>query len=222
VKVSPNSFVSICFIFAGALIAVFLARRWFPSKRINPLVTLAKKLDFTLFEEHDYMLEHNLRDFFSLRSGKACLKLFYVLSCRRDGMRVKIFDYNGSALILGVGRFLYQTMGFVEADGANFQQFLIAPKTFYWRLRRMLSCEVFVEAGVPERFLRKFVLVVKKGEPVPKLKDVFFKRFLELNKPYSVETRGNRFIFYRRGVIIGTRHIEEFYKDLKAVAGAFT
>jgi hypothetical protein len=59
---------------------------------------------------------------------------------------------------------------------------------------------------------------VKKDMPVPEFRREFFDKFLSFKKPYTLETRGNRFIFYRRGAVIPLRRMEMFYRDLQAVA----
>lgn len=201
----------------GVLVALLLLRHIFRFRRVNPLVEIAKKLEFSVMEDHDYVLGHNLRDFFLLGRGRVAPKLFYVLSCRKGGLHRKIFDYNGTAYVFGVLRFLFQTMCFVEADGRKFMDFIIVPKTLYWRLRSLFSQEIFLREGIPEYFLRHYFLIVKKDQPLPKFQQDFFKSFLALGKPYSLETHGNRFIFYRHGVVVPVRRFEEFYKDFKSI-----
>ena len=208
------------FIGVGALVALFLSRRFFRFRRVNPLVEIAKKLEFTLMEDHDYVLEHNLRDFFLLGRGRVAPRLFYVLSCRNGGLHRKIFDYNGTAYAFRILRFLFQTMCFVEADGRKFMDFIIVPKTLYWRLRSLFSQDIFLREGISEEFLRHYFLIVKKDQPMPKFQQDFFKSFLALGKPYSLETHGNRFIFYRHGVVIPVRRFGEFYKDFKSMSEA--
>ncbi|HAJ57613.1 MAG TPA: hypothetical protein DCL35_07595 [Candidatus Omnitrophica bacterium] len=203
---------------AGLVTALLLIRRLFPRRRMNPLVAAAEKLGLSLQQEHDHILEHNLRDFNFSGCGRAFPKLFFVLSTLKEGVRLKVFDYNGSYFAFGLPYFLFQTMGFAEAAGVGFSRFFIAPRTLYWRLRSLFSKEDFVKEGVPVEFLRKFVLVVKKGHPRPKLSQDFFKTFLSLRVPYSLETRGNQFIFYRRGMVIPVRQIGDFLKDLASVA----
>ena len=205
---------------AGALVVLLLSRRFFRFRRINPLVDIAKKLEFSVTEDHDYVLEHNLRDFFLLGCGRVAPRLFYVLSCRKGGVHMKIFDYNGTAYAFRVLRFLFQTMCFVEADGRNFMDFIIVPKTLYWRLWSLSSQDTFLKEGIPKEFLRHYFLIVKKDQPLPKFQQDFFESFLALGKPYSLETHGNRFIFYRHGVVIPVRCFEEFYKDFKLMSEA--
>ena len=205
---------------AGVLVVLLLLRRFFRFRRINPLVDIAKKLEFSLMEDHDYALEHNLRDFFLLGHGRVAPRLFYVLSCRKGGSHMKIFDYNGTAYAFRILRFLFQTMCFVEADGRKFMDFIIVPKTLYWRLRSLFSQDIFIREGISEEFLRHYFLIVKKDQPMPKFQQDFFKSFLALGKPYSLETHGNRFIFYRHGVVVPVRRFGEFYKDFKLMSEA--
>jgi hypothetical protein len=56
-------------------------------------------------------------------------------------------------------------------------------------------------------------LVVKKDQPALKLRQEFFKIFLSLKNVYSLETRGNRFIFYQYNRVIPVWHMEKFYSD---------
>lgn len=200
-----------------AMIVVLFLKRLVVPKRINPFTALAQKIDFTLIEEHDYVLEHSLRDFFLLGCGKVAPKLFSVLSSRRGGLHVKLFDYNGSTFSRIFPKFLYQTIAFAEADALSFSDFVIVPKTLYWQLESLFSKVVSVKEGVPADFLRRFYLFVKKGKPLPVLSQEFFAGFLALGKTYSLEARGRRLIFYCYNTIIPVKRMEGFYKDFSAV-----
>jgi hypothetical protein len=206
----------------GGSIFVLFMKRFIVPKHVNPLIVLAKKINFTLIEEHDYVLGHSLRDFFLLGNGNVALKLFCVLSSRKGGLHMKMFDYNGTILSRLFPKFLYQTMAFAEADALGFSEFVIVPKTFYWCFKSLFSKNVFVKKGIPSDFLRRFYLLVKKDKPVPCLRQEFFASFLALDKPYSLETRGRRFIFYRYNTIVPVKHMEGFYKDFSAVALALS
>lgn len=187
-------------------------------KRGNPLAALAKKLGLALKEEHDHVLEHSLREFSLSGLGKVFPRLFYVLSGPGNDVNLKIFDYNGSTAALGMPHFLFQTMGFGEIAGKAFSHFLIAPKSVYWRLRLLFSKDVFVKTGLPRKFLDSYVMVLKTGAPQPKLRQELFDKMLALKHPYSLEASGNRFIFYRRGIVIPLKRMEAFYKDLQEVS----
>jgi len=207
---------------SGAIIIALFLKRLIVPKHANPLVALAKKIDFTLIEEHDYVLEHSLRDFFLLGNGKVSPKLFYVLSSRKGGLHMKIFDYNGTIFSRLFPKFLYQTMAFAEADAISFSEFVIVPKTVYWRFKSLFSKDVFVKEGIPSDFLRRFYLFVKKDKPVPGLRQEFFAIFLALGKPYSLEAQGRRFIFYSYNTIIPVKHMEGFYKDFSVIASSLS
>ncbi len=202
----------------GILVIFLLVRLYARYKGGNPLAALAKKLGLSLLEGHDDALEHDLRVFSFSGLGKVFPRLYYVMSCSRDGVRLKMFDYNGSRFAFGMPRFLFQTMGFGDTAGAALSQFFIAPRTLYWRLASLFTRNIVVKDNVPEEFLKKFVIIVKKDMPVPEFRREFFDKFLSFKKPYTLETRGNRFIFYRRGAVIPLRRMEMFYRDLQAVA----
>lgn len=204
----------------GFLAALLVMVRILRARRVNPLVSVAEKLGLSLQQEHDHILEHDLRDFIFSGCNRVFPKLFFVLSGLKEGVRLKIFDYNGSRLVFGLPHLLFQTMGFAEVWGVSFTHFFVAPRTFYWSLRSLFSPEDFVKDGVPEEFLRKFVLVVKKGQPKPVLSRDFFKTFLSLRCNFSLEARGNRFIFFRRGTIIHSRRIGCFLEDFISVSEA--
>jgi len=200
-------------VFVILLIVRFVARY----KGGNPLAALAKKLGLSLQEGHDDALEHDLRVFSFSGLGKVFPRLYYVMSCSKDGVRLKMFDYNGSRFAFGVPRFLFQTMGFGDAAGTALSQFFVSPRTLFWRLASLFSKDILVRDNIPQEFLKKYVIIVKKDMPVPKFRREFFDRFLSFRKPYTLETRGNRFIFYRRGAVIPLRRMEMFYKDLQVV-----
>ncbi len=219
---SPDFLRLFTVIAVAAVILLVFIRRFFGLKRANPMAVVAAKLGLSIRNEHDYILEHNLRDFSLSGLGRVFPRLFFVLSCFKDGIRFKIFDYNGSRFSSGIPRLLFQTMGFGEIGGKNFMHFLVAPRTLYWRLNSLSSSYFFVKDGVPAEFLKKFVIVIKKGMPVPKLTGDFFAKLLELRKPYSIETRGSQFIFYKRGAVIPAKRIEKFLKELEFVGAALS
>lgn len=204
---------------AGVIVLWLLVRLLAGRKRGNPLAALAKKLGLLLQEGHDDTLEHELRVFSFSGMGKVFPRLYYAMSCSWDGVRMKIFDYNGSRFIFGMPRFLFQTMGFGDAAGTALSQFFISPRTFYWRLAPLFSKDVFVREGIPVEFLKRYVIVMKKGTPVPKFRRELFDRFLSLGKAYSLETHGSCFVFYRRGLVIPLRRMEIFYKDFQGITG---
>lgn len=195
-----------------------MLRFFTPVKRINPLIAAAKKLDLALNEEHDYVLEHDLRLFSYSGCDRVHPKLFFVFSGVRENLHLKMFDYNGSFIFFGIPRFIFQTIGFAQVDGKNLQHFLIAPKTFYWRISALFNRFVFLQEGVPEDFLKKYVILVNKGQVLPKFTKDFYIWFLSLGKTYTIETQGSRFIFYRRNKVISLRLMGEFYKDFRLAA----
>jgi hypothetical protein len=201
----------------GVFVILLIARFFARYKGGNPLAALAKKLGLSLQEGHDDTLEHDLRVFSFSGLGKVFPRLYYVMSCSKDGVRLKMFDYNGSRFAFGIPRFLFQSMGFGDAAGAALSQFFISPRTLYWRIALLFSRDIVVRDDIPQEFLKKYVIIVKKDMPVPKFRREFFDRFLSFRKPYTLETRGNRFIFYRRGAVIPLRRMEMFYRDLQAV-----
>ncbi|MDD5538925.1 MAG: hypothetical protein PHF12_08185 [Candidatus Omnitrophica bacterium] len=201
----------------GVFVILLIARFFARYKGGNPLAALAKKLGLSLQEGHDDALEHDLRVFSFSGLGKVFPRLYYVMSCSKDGVRLKMFDYNGSRFAFGMPRFLFQTMGFGDAAGAALSQFFISPRTLYWRIALLFSRDIVVKDNIPQEFLKRYVIIVKKDMPVPKFRRDFFDKFLSFRKPYTLETRGNRFIFYRRGAVIPLRRMEMFYRDLQAV-----
>jgi len=203
----------------GALVVLLLVRLLSQRKRANPLAALAKKLGLSLQEGHDDVLEHDVRIFSFSGLGRVFPRLYYALSCSKEGVRLKMFDYNGSRFAFGMPRFLFQTMGFGDVAGAAFPHFLVSPKTVYWRLRSLYSKDVFLREGIPGDFLKKYVIIVKKDMSAPKLHGEFFDTFLSLKKPYSLEARGSSFIFYRRSAVVPLRRMAIFFSDLQAVAG---
>jgi hypothetical protein len=78
------------------------------------------------------------------------------MSCSKDGVRLKMFDYNGSRFAFVLPRFLFQTMGFGDASGAALSQFSSLPGP-YWRLASLFTRNIVVKDNVPEEFLKKFV-----------------------------------------------------------------
>ena len=69
---------SLAYAVAVVLVVWFFARRLFRRKRINPLLALSKKLSLSVQEDHDDILEHELRDFPLSGLGKVFPKLFFV------------------------------------------------------------------------------------------------------------------------------------------------
>jgi hypothetical protein len=181
--------------------------------RQRNLIALANKLNFTFHEEDDYGLLGQLEDFKLFREGRN-RKVERILR-RQDGLMefdISIFDYTYKPWASSSSNSTqYQTVFFLQSANLGLPELQMKPETLAHKLGELIGMTDIDFVRYP-KFSGQYRLT---GEDAEYIRHHFTDEVLNyftLNKGWSMEGLGFYLIFYRKGTLIPSAQIEEFYR----------
>lgn len=181
--------------------------------RQRNLIALANKLNFSFHAEDDYGLLGQLEDFKLFREGRK-RKVERILR-RQDGLMefdISIFDYMytpwGSSSSSSTQ---YQTVFFLQSAKLGLPELQMKPETLAHKLGELVGFTDIDFVRYP-KFSGQYRLT---GEDEEYIRHHFTDEVLNyftMNKGWSMEGLGFYLIFYRKGTLIPSAQIEQFYR----------
>lgn len=180
--------------------------------RQRNLIELAHKLDFTFHEEDDYGLLGQLGDFQLFKEGHT-RKVERILR-RQDGLMefdISIFDYSyrkwGGSASNGTQ---YQTVFFLQSAKLGLPELQMKPETLAHKLGELLGLTDIDFVRFP-KFSGQYRLTGGDEEYIRHHFNDEVLNYFTINKGWSMEGLGFYLLFYRKGTLIPSAQIEQFY-----------
>ncbi|MFT7121760.1 MAG: hypothetical protein ACJAZ9_001946 [Neolewinella sp.] len=191
--------------------------------RQRNLVALANKLDMSFHEEDDYGLEAQLKDFKLFQEGRS-KKVARILRKQAGLMDfdASIFDYSfkkfgGSAN----NNTVYQTVFFIQSANLGLPELWMKPETIAHKLGELLGFGDIDFVRYP-KFSGQYRLTGEDEEYIRHHFTDDVLNYFTLNKGLSMEGLGFYMIFYRKGTLIPSVQIEQFYNRGKEIYNLLT
>jgi len=186
--------------------------------RHRNLTALARKLDFSFHDTDDIGLTTQLQDFRLFREGRN--KRIERVIRRQDGLMefdISIFDYSfqtwgGS----GSDNRVYQSVFFLQSAQLGLPELWLQPETIAHKLKALMGFDDIDFVRYP-KFSGQYRLTGEDEEYIRYHFNDAVLNFFTLNKGWSMEGLGFYLVFYRRGMLIPSAQIEEFYKKGKEI-----
>ena len=180
--------------------------------RQRNLIALARKLNFTFHEEDDYGLLGQLSDFKLFQAGHS--KCVERIMRRQDGLMefdISIFDYSykkwgGSSS----NATQYQTVFFVQSARLGLPQMEMKPETLAHKLGELVGFTDIDFVRYP-KFSGQYRLTGEDEEYIRHHFTDDVLNYFTINKGWTMEGLGFYLVFYRKGTLIPSAQIEEFY-----------
>jgi hypothetical protein len=192
--------------------------------RQRNLAALARKLEFTFHEEDDYGLVSQLQDFRLFQEGRD-KKVERILR-RQDGLMefdISIFDYSYQRWGGGTGseNRTYQTVFFLQSGQLGLPEMWMKPETITHKLGELLGFTDIDFVRFP-KFSGQYRLTGGDEEYIRHHFNDEVLNYFTLNKGWSMEGLGFYLLFYRKGMLIPSAQIEDFYKRGQEVYNLMT
>jgi hypothetical protein len=192
--------------------------------RQRNLAALARKLEFTFHEEDDYGLLTQLQDFRLFKEGRD--KSVERILRRQDGLMefdMSIFDYSYQRWGGGSGaeNRVYQTVFFLQSGQLGLPELWMQPETIAHKLGEILGFSDIDFVRFP-KFSGQYRLTGGDEEYIRHHFNDEVLNYFTLNKGWSMEGLGFYLLFYRKGMLIPSAQIEDFYKRGQEVYAMMT
>ncbi|MEM1356953.1 MAG: hypothetical protein AAGF89_02090 [Bacteroidota bacterium] len=193
-----------------------------PYRRKN-LAELAHKLNFSFTEEDEYGMLDQLQDFRLFKEGRR--KQIKRILRRQDGLMefdIAIFDYSyqkwaGSAK----SNTVYQTVFFLQSAKLGLPELWMQPETITHKLGELLGFTDIDFVRYP-KFSGQYRLTGDDEEYIRHHFTDEVLNYFTLNKGWHMEGLGFYLLFYRKGTLIPSAQIEDFYRKGQEVYGLLT
>jgi len=191
--------------------------------RQRNMAALAQKLDFTFHEEDDFGLLNQLQDFKLFNEGRG--KTIERIMRRQDGLMefdIYIFDYSfrrwgGSSS----DNKEYQTVFFLQSAQLGLPEIWMKPETIAHKLGELLGFGDIDFVRFP-KFSGQYRLTGGDEEYIRHHFTDEVLNYFTVNKGWTVEGLGFYLLFYRKGTLIPSAQIEDFYKRGQEIYGLMT
>ena len=181
--------------------------------RQRNLAELARKLEFTFHETDDYGLLRQLSDFKLFQEGHS-RKVERILR-RQDGLMdfdISIFDYSYKKWSGTSSRALqYQTVFFLQSAKLSLPELQMQPETLAHKLGELLGFSDIDFVRYP-KFSGQYRLTGEDEEYIRHHFNDDVLNYFTINKGWSMEGLGFYLLFYRKGTLIPSAQIEQFYR----------
>lgn len=180
--------------------------------RHRNLMALARKMDFSFHETDDYGLTTQLQDFRLFQEGRD--KRIERIIRKQDGLMefdISIFDYSfktwsGS----GSDNRVHQSVFFLQSAQLGLPELWMKPETITHKIGELLGWGDIDFVRFP-KFSGQYRLTGGDEEYIRHHFNDEVLNFFTLNKGWSMEGLGFYLVFYRKGMLIPSAQIEEFY-----------
>lgn len=191
--------------------------------RQRNLAALAHKLEFSFTEDDDYGMLSQLQDFRLFQEGRK--KEVKRILRRQDGLMefdIAIFDYSfqkwgGSASTSTV----YQTVFFLQSAKLGLPEIWMQPETIAHKLGELLGFTDIDFVRFP-KFSGQYRLTGGDEEYIRHHFTDEVLNYFTLNKGWSMEGVGFYLLFYRKGTLIPSAQIENFYRKGQEIYALLT
>lgn len=180
--------------------------------RQRNLIALANKLNFAFHEEDSYGLLSQLGDFKLFQEGHS--KEIKRIIRRQDGLMefdISIFDYSykkwGSSSSNAVQ---YQTVFFLQSAQLGLPELQLKPETLAHKIGELVGFTDIDFVRFP-KFSGQYRLTGDDEEYIRHHFTDEVLNYFTINKGWSMEGLGFYLLFYRKGMLIPSAQIEEFY-----------
>ncbi len=183
-----------------------------PYKERN-MSALADKLGFQFYPEDDYGMEIQLQDFRLFSQGRS--KSVARIMRKQDGLMdldVAIFDYSyhiwGSS---GKDDRVHQTVFFLQSAKLGLPELWLQPETIVHKLGELVGFTDIDFVRFP-KFSGKYRLTGGDEEYIRHHFNDEVLNYFTMNKGWSMEGIGFYLLVYRKGTLISSAQIEQFFK----------
>jgi hypothetical protein len=174
---------------------------------------LADKLGFQFYPEDDYGMEIQLQDFRLFSQGRS--KSIDRIMRKQDGLMdldVAIFDYSyqiwGSS---GKDDRVHQTVFFLQSAKLGLPELWLQPETIVHKLGELVGFTDIDFVRFP-KFSGNYRLTGGDEEYIRHHFNDEVLNYFTMNKGWSMEGIGFYLLFYRKGTLISSAQIEQFFK----------
>ncbi len=187
------------------------------------MAALAHKLGFQFHAEDDYGIATQLQDFrlFSQGRGKSIDRIMR----KQDGLMdfdIAIFDYSykmwGSS---AKDKRVHQTVFFLQSAKLGLPELWLQPETLAHKLGELLGFTDIDFVRFP-KFSGNYRLTGGDEEYIRHHFTDEVLNYFTINKGWSMEGLGFYLLFYRKGTLIPSAQIEQFYKRGQEVVRLMT
>lgn len=191
--------------------------------RERNMAALAHKLGFQFHAEDDYGIATQLQDFrlFSQGRGKSIDRIMR----KQDGLMdfdIAIFDYSykmwGSS---AKDKRVHQTVFFLQSAKLGLPELWLQPETLAHKLGELLGFTDIDFVRFP-KFSGNYRLTGGDEEYIRHHFTDEVLNYFTINKGWSMEGLGFYLLFYRKGTLIPSAQIEQFYKRGQEVVRLMT
>lgn len=192
--------------------------------RQRNLAALARKLNFSFTETDESGLMAQLQDFKLFSEGRN--KSIERVLRRQDGLMefdISIFDYSfqrwggGSAPESRV----HQTVFFLQSGQLGLPELWLQPETLTHKIGELLGFTDIDFVRFP-KFSGQYRLTGDDEEYIRHHFSDDVLNYFTLNKGWSMEGLGYYLLFYRKGMLIASEQIEDFYRRGQEVYALMT
>lgn len=181
--------------------------------RQRNLIALAHKLNFSYHEEDDYGLLAQLKDFRLFQEGRN-RKVERILR-RQDGLMefdISIFDYSYKKWGNSSGNATrHQTVFFLQSAKLALPELQMKPETLAHKIGELMGFSDIDFVRYP-KFSGQYRLTGGDEDYIRHHFNDDVLNYFTINKGWSMEGLGFYLCFYRKGTLIPTAQIEEFYE----------
>ncbi|MCX8212535.1 MAG: hypothetical protein ACJA0J_002298 [Bdellovibrionota bacterium] len=181
--------------------------------RERNMSALADKLGFQFYPEDDYGMEIQLQDFRLFSQGRS--KSIDRIMRKQDGLMdldVAIFDYSyqiwGSS---GKDDRVHQTVFFLQSAKLGLPELWLQPETIVHKLGELVGFTDIDFVRFP-KFSGNYRLTGGDEEYIRHHFNDEVLNYFTMNKGWSMEGIGFYLLFYRKGTLISSAQIEQFFK----------
>jgi hypothetical protein len=177
------------------------------------MAALADKLEFQFHPEDDYGIEAQLQDFRLFSQGRS--KSIDRIMRKQDGLMdfdIAIFDYSyqmwGSS---AKDKRVHQTVFFLQSAKLGLPELWLQPETLVHKLGELVGFTDIDFVRFP-KFSGNYRLTGGDEEYIRHHFTDEVLNYFTMNKGWSMEGLGFYLLFYRKGTLIPSAQIEQFYK----------
>lgn len=181
--------------------------------RERNMATLAHKLGFQFHPEDDYGIQAQLQDFRLFSEGRS--KSIDRIMRKQDGLMdfdIAIFDYSYQPWSSSAkDKRVHQTVFFVQSAKLGLPDLWLQPETLVHKMGELLGFTDIDFVRFP-KFSGHYHLTGGDEEYIRHHFTDEVLNYFTMNKGWSMEGMGFYLLFYRKGTLIPSAQIEQFYK----------